>query len=413
MESATEGGSAEGGIWVVGVIIEASFLPQLKKNPMKLIKPSSAGKANVSGVVCVCKLGSLNTYQYVNDYSTGCTLHQVDQSSCQYPSLLQVPLLGDSEIDSSAVLAQLGLSRSDLQVVAGLPQKTAPTVLLASQHFMESYGFYTREQVWFRWSSCIPLESVVLTIEKSLLADVEQSVVTQFFKDDLLVLQRGFNYVVPIPAKDFPEAKEVGVVHVMDCSPVLQGLVTSSTQITVSTTSSHTSRKRRSLRDRKTNGSQQEVAGTEESMDCVIEAVCVPSYRLPSHYIILPKEFARKYSITDCQSVWVEAHSPDSKRVTKLSDVTVTLHTTSVSSKTVAGRRHRVIVFLYEVEFELEQYIPPYLLGSEYDTTAMTMAYLHPQLLFFLFPETLSPSRHFFIRMKVQMIISIIFLGPC
>jgi len=115
-------------------------------------------------------------------------------------------------------------------------------------------------------------------------------------------------------------------------------------------------------------------------------------------------EFARKHSITDCQSIWVEAHRLDNKQVTKLSDVTVTLHTNSVSSKSVTGRRHMAVVFLYEVEFELEQYIPPHSLGSEYDTAAMTMAYIHPQLLFFLFPETLSPSRRFFIRMKVQII---------
>jgi len=270
--------NSTGGIWGVGVIIEASYLPKLKDNPMKLIKASPAGKANVSGVVSVCKLGSLNTYQYINDYNTGCRLHEVDQATCQYPSLLQVPLLGDSEIDCSSVLSQLALSRADLQVVAGLPQKTDPTILLASQHFMESYGFYTREKVWFRWCSCVPLESVVLSLEKSLPPHVEQSVVTQLFKDDLLVLQRGFNQVVLVPATETQEAEEVCVAHVIDSSPVLQGLVTPSTRITVSTNFTHSSQRRRSLRGRKADGSSQQVAsGGGETVDCVIEAVCVSS----------------------------------------------------------------------------------------------------------------------------------------
>ena len=268
---------------------------------------------------------------------------------------------------------------------------------------MESYGFFTREQVWFRWYTPVPLQQVMVT--RVSLPEVEvESIVAQLYLEDLLILQQGFNYAIPI--QHHKEGDDVCVVQAAHCSPVLQGQVTKDTMITVLPSASrpdaYVSRKRRSFKVlRNTSNSQQESV-KEEKPDCVIEAVCVPSYRLPCHYIVLPKETARKHNIFQCQNVWVEAHHPDNRRVTKLSDVALPLHTDSKVGQSAAKRQHMAVVFLYEVEYELEQYVPPYLLGSEYDTDAMTVAYLHPELLFFLFPETLSTSRRYSISIQVR-----------
>ncbi len=398
----------EAGIWQVGMLLEASYLPRLKKDPMKLIVPK-AGRSGRSGVASVCKIGTLNTFKFANEYvnptSNSCTLRVVDHTDCQYPSVLSVPLLEDNDIDSLSVLNHLNLTPNDLHIVTGLPQKSQPVLLLASQHFMESYGFFTREQVWFRWSSCIPLKEVLVKVINSSAVEVAH-IATQLYHQDMVVLHKGFNYTIPMHPNE--PGDQVCRVHVCHCSPVLQGRITKDTVITVLPPSpseySYTNKRRRSLRDISKRVPQSDMP-KDESTECVIEAVCVSSYKLPSHYIVLPKEIARKHNITHCQNVWVEAQQAEDRHITKLSEVNLQLR--SVSSIGLAQRKHQhrqhmAIVFLYEVEYELEQYVSPFLLGSEYDTVAMTMAYIHPELLFYLFPETLSTSRCFTIKIQVR-----------
>ena len=407
------------GIWRVGILLEASYLPQLKKSPMRLIRPVTDtpavhGTVN-AGVVTLCKSGLLKTYQYVNDYITpspaGCVLHAVDQCAGQYPSMLAVPLVAEV-VDSEELFKHLSLSPQDLHLVTGLPQLSEPVVLLTSQHLMESYGFFSREQVWFRWYCPALLEAVIFVPMAPVYdtaADIK-TVVLQLFEKaekECMLVHQGFNFVFQAHL----DGRDVElIINALDCSPVLQGRITKDTLISfVPPTGGQFSKRRRSTRE-ETRNSKVAASVSKPHSECEdnvgshgykVEAISVQSFRLPSHYIVLPKETATKHLIFNCQNVWVEAVEDD-RLVSNISDVTLPLSTQRPHQKT-GKRGHVVVAFLYEEECELEKYVPPFFLGSEYDTAALTVAYLHPEMLFFLFPETLASSRHYFINIKVSL----------
>ena len=412
-------------VWRVGIVLEASYLSQLKQSPMRLIKPISATHASNpprAGVITLCKSGMLNTYQYANEYITpspaGCVLHAVDQCSSHYPSMLAIPLVSEY-VDLESLLEHLTLSFNDLHVVTGLPQSSKPIILLASQHFMESYGFFTREQVWLRsWSCPVPLEQVVLTSVACVFythADID-CVITQLYEKaekECVIIHQGFNFAFLV--KLGVQEVEI-IISAIDCSPVLQGKLTKDTVVTFlpatsSSQGSHFSRSRRSTRDESCRLYADSAASAIEvcpgSVQKIgnhgykVEAVSVPSYRLPSQYIVLPKETATKHLIFHCQNVWIESVDEEDRIVSCLSDVTHPLSTSRQDNQT-GKRGHVAVAFLYEEECELERFVPPFLLGSSYATAALTVAYLHPEMLFFLFPETLSLSRRYYVNIKVR-----------
>ena len=428
-------------IWRVGMLLEASCLPQLRDNPMKLIKPdeavATAGGVGGGGVVAVCKQDLLKTYQYVNEYITpnqsGCLLHAVDHTACRFPAVLAAPL-SDEQVDFEDVFKQLSVELLDVQVTTGFPQSTEPTIILASQHFMECYGFFTREPIWFRWYNPATLESVMLApvgpLAHQVLAQAS-NVVAQLYKkagSESILMQQGFKFMfraelnsevgLDQPAKTNHEA--ILSLQIMECSPVLQGVITKDTVITVlppSTISSldnQLSRRRRSTREEGKGFTDSAASASDLGLlkigrsgtdGYVIEAASVATFKLQSQYVVLPKETAIKYGIYHCQNVMVEAAEMDNKRGpnSNLSDVTVPLFVSDECDKEPERRTHMAIAFLYEDECELEHYVPPPSLGMDYDTTSLTLAYIHPQLLFFLFPETLSISARYHLLVKVSL----------
>lgn len=434
----SESFESESGIWRVGILLEASFLPQLRSSPMNLITPVTAPleaeKSGCRGVVALCKQGLLHTYQYANEYITpsqvGCQLHAVDNGDCQFPAVLAASL-SDELVDFDAVFQQLSIVLQDVNVATGFPQPSEPTIILASQHFMECYGFFTREPIWFRQYSPATLDQVMLApvgpLCHQVLGNANRVVSQLYYKamNESIVMQQGFKFVF---RADFVSDSTPGVVQsnqdvvltfqVLECSPVLQGKITNNTVITLlpspNTLSSdfQLSRHRRSTReegkahaDLAVSASDLRFLSEEEvtTEGYVIEVVSVASFKLQSQYIVLPKETAIKHGIYHCQNVLIEAAEEANRRspVSNLSEVTVPLFISNEDEKSLSKRAHMAIAFLYEDEFELEHYIPPPSLGMDYDTSALTLAYIHPQLLFFLFPETLSPSVHYYLHIKV------------
>ena len=425
----------QSGIWRVGMLLEASYLPQLRNNPMKLIKPVSAvvSAEDSAGcqVVAVCKQGLLQTYQYVNEYVTpnpsGCLLHSVESSACKYPAVL-VASLADQLLDFEDIFQQLNINNlKELHVSTGFSQTSEPTIILASQHFMECYGFFTREPVWFRWFNPSLLTQVMLCptgpMAQHVIAEASQ-VIGQLYdkaEKEPVIMQQNFKFVFRASLTFDPTAgrthEAVLSFQVLECSPVLQGRVTRETVFTflpppiVTPRENELTRSRRSTREEGKSHLESAASasslGEEESErdEYVIEVVSVASFKLQSQYIVLPKETAKKHGIHHCQNVMIEAapQKTGKKRATPtLSDVTVPLCITDGCGHPLGKQSHMVIAFLYEDEFELERYIPPSSLGLDYDTSALTLAYIHPQLLFFLFPETLSPTLCYYLRVKVR-----------
>lgn len=424
--------SVQPGIWRVGILLEASFLAHLRKNPMKLITPVIAvvppESTNSCGVVALCKQGLLNTYQYVNEYITpnqvGCLLHAVDGVACQFPAVLAASL-SDELVDFEAVLNQLNIELQDVHLATGFPQSSEPTIILASQHFMECYGFFTREPVWFRWYDPVTLDEVMLAPVGPLAHQAlvgASHVVSQLYskaESENIILQQDFKFVFRTtlafdsgPGGATQEA--VLSFQVLECSPVLQGKLTKDTVITllpgILSHDSQLSRRRRSTREEGKGHAESAASASDIGLvneegavteGYVIEAVSMASFKLQSQYVVLPKETAIKHGIYHCQNVLIEAVEETNRRApaSSLSDVTVPLF---ICSGRPGERAHMAIAFLYEDEFELEHYVPPPSLGMDYDTAALTLAYIHPQLLFFLFPETLSPSTHYHLHIKVS-----------
>ena len=429
--------AAQTAIWKVGILLEASFLPQLRNSPMKLITPV-AETEDSCGVVALCKQGLFNTYHFVNEYITpnqvGCQLHAADHKGCRFPAVL-VASLCDKRVDFDEVFQQLGMNMQDVHVVTGFPQPSEPTIILASQHFMDSYGFFTREPIWFRWYSPSPVDQVLLApigpLSDSVLANARQVTLQLYSKaeEDSIIMQQGFKFVFRTDSDISSLQNSVLTFHVVECSPVLQGTISKDTVITFlppfsAQDNSQVSRRRRSTREE----SRGQIESAAAAMDLeflpedgdgsdgyVIEVVSVPSFKLQSQYIVLPKETAIKHGIYHCQNVCIEAAEEGGKKgsVSSLSDVTIPLF---IDNEEGPGKRaHMAIAFLYEDEFELEHYIPPQSLGMDYDTAALTLAYIHPQLLFFLFPETLSSSNHYYLHIKVQLwrLVAVSYVHTC
>lgn len=130
--------------------------------------------------------------------------------------------------------------------------------------------------------------------------------------------------------------------------------------------------------------------------DYLIEAVAVSSFKLQSQCVVLPRQTAEKHGIFASQLVLVngiKVKDGQQKKQHSLADVVLPLEK--------GGRSHVAIAVWYEGEQDLEQYVLPLSLGHRYREEELDLAYVHPELLFFLFPETLSPSRRFHLHIQV------------
>ena len=145
----------------------------------------------------------------------------------------------------------------------------------------------------------------------------------------------------------------------------------------------------------------------------IIEAVPISEFKLQSHCVVLPKQSAAPHGIYGCQQVWVsstikEIPGSPRKRRSPLRDLIVPLVNLEIKERYTEGTekepKHLAMVFLYEDEFQLEKHVPLPSLEKEYSSEDLTRAYIHPELLFYLYPETLSPSRRYFLQIEVSIL---------
>ena len=504
-EDETETGNYKAGIWRAAVMLEASFLPELEEDPLKVLKPiarsamTAEARSVANQAVAVCKLGQLDTYDFVNEYSTppagfGCALHGTAPSNCRYPNTI-VCASGEVVVNFDEVFKQVGCTFQDVQLMFGLPTAVMPDVLLVSSHFLEFYGFVHQEVVWFRHFTPVPLSEVIVTpISVSpasrgldLLTDLEEIVGKLYDKAQATttLLQQDFNFVFRFCREDPPtdgkedelestlkaagnnndskedeEDEEEDLLSnpfspvtrpttsftvklgVLETSPVLQGTITAQTRIIVIPSSMYErdrfersgsftiyrSCKKAGERIRSDSAAsasdfryeERYISLSTEPGDYTVEAVAVSNLKLQSQYIVLPKEEATKHGIFHCQNVWVSASSSSSEsvqsrrlqsaHVSYLAGLTVPLSnddSAAAGKETISGggaageRMHIALALLYDNPSDLERYTLPPRLGHQYSTQSLKIAYIHPELLFYLFPETLSPSRKYTLTVKV------------
>ena len=148
----------------------------------------------------------------------------------------------------------------------------------------------------------------------------------------------------------------------------------------------------------------------------ILEALPATSqYRLQYHFVLLPKEQARQFHMFDLQNVLIQTYSARSAHgpTHSIKDMVIQLNNDLVKKKeeeqqrdTWMGwsmRKHLAIVRVYDNERELEMLLPQLSLGRSYTTNDLSAAYLHPELFFTLFPETLSPTpRRYLIEIEVS-----------
>lgn len=148
----------------------------------------------------------------------------------------------------------------------------------------------------------------------------------------------------------------------------------------------------------------------------ILEALPTTSvYRLQYHFVLLPKEQARQFHMFNLQNVLIRTYSasPAHSRTHSIKDMVIQINNDLVKKKdeeqqrdTWMGwstRKHLAIVRVYENERELEMLLPQLSLGRSYTTNELSAAYLHPELFFTLFPETLSLTpRHYLIEIEVS-----------
>jgi hypothetical protein len=128
-----------------------------------------------------------------------------------------------------------------------------------------------------------------------------------------------------------------------------------------------------------------------------LEVATHPHIKLHRHYIILPKKFACTNDLFQYQTVMLETER--SGCGAGLLDLVLPTRPRSEGRSQVEGT-HAAIVMWYDGQAELERYLPPPYPGYQYLEEALQCAYVHPHLLYSLFPETLSPSRRYHISVK-------------
>ena len=342
--------------------------------------------------------------------------------------------VSQEKVSFQDLYSDLQVSVKELEISTGLPKSSIPNLLLASQHFMQNYGFYTREQVWYRYITPLPLHRVILTpceVSANLTIAHPDEVISQLYEQcgrEPVVMTRGFDYVLRIKLPTSQDeinpdkVEHICMFKVLETTPTLQGIVTNTTEIVLlppnkqeldsdwmlRSSESRLSRRRSTVR-RESAASASDILlevdsdynqlSNSELDDYIIDVVAVADYKLQSHCIVLPKSNATSHGIFHCQPVWVCAVNRDNATMaTTFDDLTLPL---STGLPFDGPRIHSALVFVYDDEFELEQYVPPNRLGVEYETSELTRAYIHPELLFYLYPETLSYSRSYKLLVKV------------
>lgn len=404
--------------WQLGVLVcteDYSSRALLESNPMQLIRVIESSGTDVKEpsrppyCISICRQASLGTFRFSNEYSSvqnvGDNIGSVDASLLRFPTVITLSARDVFSHDLPDLL--------DLQVDPvhfGLQRPHAPDVLLTTPAVTSSLQCFNRESVWYRTSTLpVPLERVVLAMSCDLSGhDHEEarnvvSRIYQLSKEGPLILHQDFDFTVGFE-DGFPIR-----VNVLETFPTLQGSVsTSKTTIAILPTDGLPppldDPDSLESRPRAESASNFDLEGPLATGDYVIEAITMSDFPLQNHFVVLPKESARRYNIQHCQNIWVSPSLPLRRNLSKRKSVIQLDGGSGVGGGGERGkeRTHMAIALLYEDTQQLEKYLPPREFGRRYLSAPLSLAYVHPELLYYLYPETISPSRTFKITIKVH-----------
>ena len=387
----------------------------LDSNPMQLLRlvESSADIKDPvekpAYCVSICRQASLGTFRFSNEYTSvqnvGDNVGSVDTALLRFPTTITLPAREVSPHDLSCSLDQIE------RVHIGLHQTQSPDVLLTSSAIIQSLRCFDHEPVWYQTSTLpIPLERVVLAMSCDLGGrdrEEARSIVSRIYelsKEGPLVLHQDFDFTV-----GFKDGLSVQV-NVLETFPTLQGTVSASkTTIAVlpmdGIPPTFDNQDSLETRPRAESASNYDLEGPLATGDYIVEAVTTNNFPLQNHFVVLPKDSASRYNIQHCQNIWISPSTPLRGTLSKRKSV-IQLDNSGGEEEREKERMHMAIALLYEDTQQLERYIPPREFGQRYLSAGLGLAYVHPELLYYLYPETISPSRNFKISIKVHVYIN-------
>lgn len=379
--------------WRLGLLIESEDDPLLSSNPMQILRLTE-GRSGVgdqqSYCMSVCRQASIGTFRFSNEYNSvqnvGDNVGSVDSSLLRFPTVVKLAAVDQPADPVNPVRVE--------PVHVGLVHPQTPDVLLTSPALVHSLNCFNREAVWYRPStSPVVLQTVILGLQSEHSYEEARRIVSRLYqlsKTRPLILQQGFDFTV-----GFDDGAPPLSVSVLETFPTLQGRVSDKTTVSV-LNNVPLKLDPVEVRPRAQSASNYDLEGPS---DYSTEVITTSKFPLQNHFIVLPKNAAQRHSIQHCQNVWISpfisstrTYAPSERKA-------------SVIELDARERMHMAIALLYEDEQQLERYLPPHQFGQRHLTASLGLAYIHPELLYYLFPETISPTRTFRISVKVNIII--------
>lgn len=449
-------------LWRLGIVLDISELKSdfldLRSRPMRLLvwfTPPHVEPQTDSSALAMCKLSLFDTFDNVHEYQArkGVQLRAANTTNCCYPHVTLASYMAMP--DKETVLMNLDTDSLSLDRNTGLSRPTTPTIIVASSSFLSSHGYNHMELVWIQ-PSCIPLplERVVISdsgegnihLTPSIIDSVMEQLVSLVESDTVLFRQ---DTVFSLPGTftlpdTLPSRHGTIELTVLECLPVLQGQLTSDTEVVVvaydkkeNEDKNDGGEEREDEREIEMSSSlSQSISTTTDSCnfdssletksrsasvisncsasdfrneddlnsDPSLELLTHPLIKLHRNYIIVPKQFAMDHELYQYQMVILEGIKGCGQGA-GLRDMVLCTRPHSEECNQSEGN-HAAILMWYEGQSELEPYLPPPYPGYHYDNTALQCAYVHPHLLYSLFSETLSPSRRYYISVKVSPVSS-------
>ena len=431
-------------IWQRAELREKSS--ELKRDPLVVLVRE---KRFSSSAISICKLNVLGTYDTINDYMhENGVLKNSSIEKCRFPQVVTVPVV---ECDTREEAASSDPPPSDV------PQRSHPsqqhTVCLSvTREFLEVYKFFNNELVWFRPATPFPLDRAVLVPTRST-AKSSQEHLDGFAKQLYakvrsspypIIVHTSFDYYFLFVASEITNVdvsinmcmSHLMTFRVMETLPLRQGSITEKTIVTILPPCSsptnplpvprpelsldakrHRFSKTHEIDDsgeidvlhpRHKFSSASELEQTSEDSEqdnaLDISVVTMSDFKLLPHFIVVPKALATIYSIYNYQHVVVTAfesisHSVD---IEDLTDVVLPLSVSPSGKDKSGATKHFAIAVLYEGMLELERYVPRPCRDWDYGP-GEGGAFVHPEMFFSLFPETLALSRNCTYRVNISV----------
>lgn len=383
--------------WRLGVLVKTDDSSLLNSNPMQLLRVTSGSTRPPHYCLSVCRQTSLGTYRFSNEYNSvqcvGDNIRSIDSGRLQFPTVIKAAAQDHPPPDS---LDQIKVE----QVYIGLVHSQQPDILLTSEALIRSLNCFDREPVWYRPSSApVDLERVVIAVDCGHSREEARRVVSRLYelgRRGPLILHQDFDFTV-----GFETEPNVGL-SVLETFPTLQGVVSERTAIAVLPSIPLCPDFQESFeeRPRAQSASNFDLVGPLDKEEYIIEVITTDNFPLQNHFVVLPAATAQQHNIQHCQNIWVSpTNTPSKGSITKRKQSVIPLDGGDSSR---SNHKHMAIALLYENTQELEKYIPPMQFGQRYMDYSDGLAYVHSELLYYLFPETLSPSKTFKISIEVR-----------